>query len=279
MFFLFFSIFIFFKFLFRLLDSFGLNSLWYLIGEKRPFSFKYIFVDVIDAFILFGLYYFIIMHFTYLNVDSFDFYNLGAITTGLIIAFFYINHFRIFFLFASSIIKKDNDFLVNFYIDDKMFKIFTAPYILEKVLFIPFTNIVLVGQKLNLYVPINHLKLLCKAEILFFHRVKFLRVFLFLFFVFIFISFLFLFKKYYLSFSYLAFNFFLFLFGFFYILLNNKLNKIILSKVDLYIFKTYSHDFDEALTKLRTYIFFNMHLNKYNKIQKSITWRILNLSK
>jgi len=279
MFFLLFSIFIFFKILFRLHGFFGLNSLIYLIGEKRPFSFKYIFVDVIDGLILFGLYYFILMHFTYLNVDSFDFYNLGAITTGLITVFFYINYFRIFFLFSSSIIKDDNIFLDNFYIDDKNFKIFTVPYILEKVLYIPFTNIVLVGQKLNLYVPTNHLKLLCKAETLFFNRVKFLKIFLFLFFLLIFISFLFLFKKYYMPFSNLAFNFFLFLFGFFYNLLNNKLNKIILSKVDLYIFKTYSHDFDEALTKLRTYIFFNMHLNKYNKIQKSITWRILNLSK
>lgn len=271
-------IFIFIYFTHRLLGYFGSGFSTYLTGEKRPLSFRYLFGDVLDALILCSLFYFIVMHFVDLHTDSIDFYNLGAISFGLLTTFCYINYLRKILLFSWSNINKEELFLENFSIDDEKYTIYSVPYILEKVLFIPHKKIILVGHQLNLFVPINHLKLLCQGEVLFFNRVKFIKVFLFFFFLLYFLLFLFLFKKY-IPYNIYAFNLCLYFLILIYYLLNNKLYIYMISKIDLHISRTNPTDYNEALNKYRSYLFFNMHLHKYNRLQKNITVRILNLSK
>jgi len=245
-----------------------------LISSLRNF-----FGNILDIFIISILVCFIAKHIADLRVESFDFYNSGAIAAVLIIFYGYSNYFRNYFLFSWLRNSKDGSFITEFFIIEESYRVYSAPYILGKVLYIPLVNIVLIGEKLNLVVSTNQLILLCQSEILFFKRIIYPRILLFLTTLLFFIPSLIYLKKAFNSSKQPAFSLFLLFWTYIYLLLNGLLNKKVMAKVDLSIYRTAPQEYREALKKFRSYLFFNLKLNKYNKIQKQISLRISKLCK
>jgi hypothetical protein len=242
-------------------------------------SLRNVFGNILDIFIISILVCFIAKHIADLRVESFDFYNSGAIAAVLIIFYGYSNYFRNYFLFSWLRNSKDGSFITEFCIIEESFRVYSAPYILGKVLYIPLVNIVLIGEKLNLVVSTNQLILLCQSEILFFKRITYPRIFLFLTTLLFFIPSLIYLKKAFNSPKDHAFSLFLLFWTYFYLLLNGLLKKKVMAKVDLSIYRTAPQEYREALKKFRSYLFFNLKLNKYNKFQKQISFRISKLCK
>jgi hypothetical protein len=104
-----------------ILRVFGVINNPYATEGARISSLRNVFGNILDIFIISILVYFIAKHIADLCVESFDFYNSGAIAAVLIIFYAYSNYFRNYFLFSWLSNSKDGSFITEFFIIEESY--------------------------------------------------------------------------------------------------------------------------------------------------------------